>query len=215
MLFAWARLARVYCLWREDNSCMSRNAPVLLGFDRRRSRAAVARVFARPDQLPTMAFERRQERLRRGIQVQVESEVDDDEALEFGILVLVASEKAQDKRFLSEHGTFQTVPTRIGKDWIGSAQSEQVAMHLIDFGMLLAFREVEFAFSECFLGFRIDEDRFAFRAGDAWELLEKVLATFADELRQFWIVICKIIERRRCPEFLALKEHRGARPEQH
>ena len=93
--------------------------------------------------------------------MEVEAEVDDDEPLEFGIARLVASEKAQDKRFLSEHRTFQTAPMRIGKDWIGSAQSEQVAMHLIDFGMLLALREVEFAFSECLLGFRIDEDRFA------------------------------------------------------
>ena len=49
MLFAWARLARVYCLWREDNSCMSRNAPVLLGWPV--SKASLVPVSCRPQNL--------------------------------------------------------------------------------------------------------------------------------------------------------------------
>src|SRR5438552_16063286 len=112
--------------------------------------------------------------------MEVESEIDDDEALQFGVAGLIASEETQDKRFLSQHGTFQTAAAGIGKDGIGSSQSEQVAMHLVDFGMLLALGEVEFAFAECLFGFRIDQNGFAFRAGDAWELFQEFFASFSN-----------------------------------
>src|SRR5439155_22857579 len=109
-----------------------------------------------------MAFDRCEERLWRGIQVQVEAEIDDDEALESGIVGLVAPEKAQEKSFTSEDSAFEAAPERIGKNWISPAQSEQITMHLVDFGMLLAFGEVEFALAECFFGFGIDQNGFAF-----------------------------------------------------
>src|SRR5256885_969512 len=113
-----------------------------------------------------MAFQWSEQRLRGRIQMEVEPEVDDDQALELGIARLVAAEEMQDERFASEHGAFQPAAARIGKNWIGPAQSEQITMHLVDFGMLLALGEVEFALAKCFFGLRIDQNGFAFRARD-------------------------------------------------
>src|SRR2546422_628910 len=109
---------------------MGGGGPGFFRFDGRGFGAAVTGIFACPDQLPTVVFDWRQQRLGCGIQMEVEPEVDDDEPLQFGIIGLIAPKKAQDKGFLSENGSFQAAATGVRKDWIGSPQSEEVAMHL-------------------------------------------------------------------------------------
>src|SRR5439155_5931851 len=96
---------------------------------------------------------------------------------------------------------------RVADRRVLSSKLQQVAMELIDLGMLLAFGEVEFAAPEGFFGFGVLDNQLRFCRGNRFELRQKLAPAALHELGEPGIVIGEIKERTRGGEFLALKEH--------
>src|SRR5688572_11368340 len=76
------KLLRVTCYFRlQHDGGMAANRPAVITRHRRRARAAVLRVFARPAHLPLVSVRRRQERLRKRRGDEIGTEIDAQQPL--------------------------------------------------------------------------------------------------------------------------------------
>src|SRR5512135_3710847 len=119
---------------------MARDAPVVFGIEPGRPAAAVLGVLARPQCLPCHSVRRRQKRLRRGVQMQVHSEVKQKQPV-----VTHLAEKAQYKTLCGEHGTIHTTRYLSTEDGIFTAQPQQVPMQIVITTVSLPLAEIKLA----------------------------------------------------------------------
>ena len=97
---------------------------------------------------------------------------------------------------------------------IFTAQLQQITVQVVIDRVSLALGKIQFAFQERAFRFRIVETRGRLPAGDTRKLLQKFATPHRDEFCEFRIVFGEINKRRRRREFLSLKQHRRAGPEQ-
>ncbi len=171
--------------------------------------AAVARVLARPEPVPQRPGRRRQQRLRRRVEVQVGPEVDHQQAV-----VPVIAEVAEHERPGPEHGAVDAARPLEAEGRVLASQAQQVTMQGVCLGVSGPLGVVELAAGE---GLRVVGAGYPpFRLGhrQAGELRELVLAAPVHLLGDLALLVAEVEERARCGELLTLEQQGRARPEQ-
>ena len=171
--------------------------------------AAVARVLARPEQLPAPAGRRRQQRLGRGVEVQVAAEVDEQEPI-----VPAVAEVAEHERLGAEHGAVD--PARpLGRKTGSSRRSRSRSRcKRRCLGVALPLGRVELRPLERLRVGRTMAAVLHLGMRQAAELREEVAAAPVHQLGQLRLVVAEVEERARRGELLPLEEHRRARRQQ-
>src|SRR5690606_13421993 len=123
---------------REQHRALCGEVPAPLAVLRRRRPApAVARVLARPDELPPRATGWREQRLRgRGV-VQLAAEVDEEQAIAAGCIEVAEQEGAA-----AEHCTLGSARVRAREDGVAAAEVDQVAVQPVRLLVPLPFLPV-------------------------------------------------------------------------
>src|SRR5436305_6268608 len=119
---------------------VARNAPVVLRLKRRRPRPSIGRGFARPERRPNHTFGRREQRLRRGVEVYIAPEVDEEQSV-----VALTPEEAEHESLVAKNCAVNAARPLRTEDRVFAPQTQKVAVHLLNLSVLLSLREVELA----------------------------------------------------------------------
>src|SRR3954470_18419526 len=137
----------------------------MVALEWRRPQTAVAGIITMPNHLPFTILWGREERFGSGAQRKISAKIENNETLPLWRVercgkILIA-EESQRPGFRPKYGAFHSPVGRSGKDRVGPAEPNKVAIQCVDFVVLLAFREVEFAFAKRLQGFGIQQQRLA------------------------------------------------------
>src|SRR5262245_41595341 len=127
---------------------------------------------------------------------------------------MLVVEIAKHEGLRADNGAVETAPELSSKDRIAFAQRNKIAVHCVDFGVTLAFAEVEPATLERRRIGRIGEYRLRFRQGQLRELGEAIASSFRNQPGQLRVMIGEKQKGTCGGELLTLEKHRRARGEQ-
>src|SRR3569623_1224000 len=187
------------------------NMPTAFQLRRCRTLAAIARVFARPQEAPDMTLRRRQYRLRRRTERQIHTQVHDEQTV---FVVTSRGEEAQDEGLETQHRAIEAARARRAEDGVCTAQAQEVAVQRITLGVTMPLREVQLRTSKGLDVARVGQAGLRLRRREAGKLREKLRTTLLHTARERPLVICEIEEGRGRGEFLPLKQQRRGRPHQ-
>ena len=124
--------------WPQHDGSFGRQVPAVIAFDRRGTAAAIARILARPEQLPDTGGGRRQEGFRRGIEVQITAEIDHQQSIQ-----ALRVEEPHDKGRRSEHGAIDTARGLQMEHRIVAPEVQQVAVQGVQRRVTRTFGVIE------------------------------------------------------------------------
>src|SRR3569623_535365 len=187
------------------------NMPTALQLRQCRTLAAVARVLARPQEVPDMPLRRRQKRLRRRTERQIHTQVHDEQTV---FVVTARGEEAQDDELQTQHRAVHAARARRAEDGVCTAQAQEGAVQRITLGVTMPFPEVQLRTSKGLDVARIGQTGLRLRCPEAGKLREKLRTTLQHTARERPLVIGEIEEGRGRGVFLPLEQQRRGRPQQ-
>src|ERR1051326_8045107 len=193
----------------EDHRSLARYVPIVNAIQFEDAITAIARILAGPQHPPSLAFWRCEQRFRRWVEVEVASEVHNQQAV-----VAVCDKVAQHEGILSDDRTVDGAVFLPLESLLAAAQSDQVAMERIFLRMTFALGMIDLATLESTAILRRRKAGPHRRVREIAKLREEFPPSFLDQDRELRLVVGEKQKRSGGREFLPLEQHRRARPQQ-